>query len=299
LTIGQWKTIFKDISLPSLKRITFSGTYGDPFMCKDVELITDYCINHFPDVTLDFSTNGSMRTKEFWTNFAKKKNVQIRFALDGLGDTHSIHRIGTDFEEVLANATTFIKSGGNAIWLMIRFDHNNHQIESARELSQKLGFSNFLVKENGKTLGWVFTNDTDGYWILPAKSKIDKNRLNRPAKFKPFSRISLDDFRKQEQKWIKADRQISCRSLNNKAIYIAGDGKVYPCCWLGQFPETYKYNNFKSVLGDVQNRADVIGLNESIKWFHKVEDSWRKKTIDSGMLMNCVGCAKDSFYQET
>lgn len=299
LTIKQWETMFHSVSLLNLKRIAFSGTYGDPFMCKDVEAITEYCIEHFPNVVLDFSTNGNMRTPDFWTKFAKKKNVQIRFALDGLGDTHSIHRIGTDFKQVLTNATTFIKAGGKAIWLMIRFKHNNHQIEPARELSKKLGFSNFLVKENGKTLGWVFTNDTDGYWITPANRNIDESKLNRPEKYEPFVRDNLNDFRLQETKWIESDRQVSCNSLNNRAIYISGDGRVYPCCWLGQYPETYKHNNFQSVLGDVNNRADVIGLTKSIEWFHKVEESWRQQSIDSGMLMNCVGCAKGSFYQET
>ena len=107
LTIGQWKRIFDDVSLPKLKRISFSGTYGDPFMCKDVVEITDYCIEKFPNTILDFSTNGSMRTIEFWKEFGTKKNVQIRFALDGITEAmHSVHRIGTSFETVIKNANT-------------------------------------------------------------------------------------------------------------------------------------------------------------------------------------------------
>lgn len=300
LTIDQWKRIFDDVSLPKLKRIAFSGTYGDPFMCKDVEAIADYCSSNFPETLLDFSTNGSMRTNAFWSNFGTKKNVRVRFALDGVTqEVHSLHRIGTSFDEVIHNAKSFIASGGDAVWLMIQFRHNQHQVKIAKTLAKKMGFSDFILKENGKDLGWVYTNDNDGYWILPAESKNGIKTPPHPGEYKPFVRESYEDFKRQEAKWINAGRKVSCSSLNGKSIYIAGDGKVYPCCWLGQYPDTYKFNNFRDVVGDIDNRADVVGLEQAISWFDKVQESWKCKSMEDGMLMNCVGCAKGHFHQET
>lgn len=299
LTIDQWKRIFENVSLPKLKRIYFSGTYGEPFMCKDIEAITDYAIENYPNATIEFSTNGSVRTKPFWQNFAKK-NVHIRFALDGVTqEVHSLHRIGTDFNEVINNAKAFIEAGGNATWLMILFRHNEHHVKIAKTLASKIGFSDFILKENGKDLGWVYTSDTDGYWILPVESKNDIRTPPHPGKYQPFVRKTYDDFKRQESKWINSGRKVSCTSLNGKSIYIAADGKVYPCCWLGQYPETYKFNNFKTVLGEIDNRADIIGLEQAISWFPKVQESWKCKSMDEGMLMNCVGCAKGHFFQET
>lgn len=297
LNIDQWKRIFDSVSFPSLNRIYFSGTYGEPFMCKDIEVITDYCTERFPNATLEYSTNGSVRNSEFWERFGSKKNVRVRFALDGVSqDVHSLHRIGTSFDEVIRNAKAFISSGGNAAWLMILFKHNRHQVDAARKIAIHLGFSDFILKDNGKDFGWVYINDTDGYWILPADST---DKPPYPGKYKPFVRNSYEDFVKQEAKWISADRKVSCSSLNNKSIYIAADGRVYPCCWLGQYPETYKFNNFKDVLGDIDNRADVVGLEKAIDWFPAVKKSWDCKSMKDGMLMNCVGCAEGHFYQET
>jgi MoaA/NifB/PqqE/SkfB family radical SAM enzyme len=300
LTIDQWKRMFDEALVPNLKRIYFSGTYGEPFMCKDIETITDYCSDKFPNVTLEFSTNGNVRNSVFWSRFGTKKNVRVRFALDGVSqEIHSLHRIGTSFDEIISNAKAFISSGGNAVWLMILFRHNQHQVNAAKLIANRLGFTDFILKENGKDLGWVYTNDTDGYWILPVQSKTNIDKPPHRGKYKPFVRNSYEDFIKQETKWVSADRKVSCSSLNNKSIYIAADGRVYPCCWLGQYPETYKFNNFKDVLGDIDNRADVVGLEKAIDWFPAVQKSWGCKSMKDGMLMNCVGCAEGHFFQET
>ena len=199
LTIDQWKRIFNDVSLPKLKRISFSGTYGDPFMCKDVVEITDYCIEKFPNTILDFSTNGSMRPMQFWKELGAKKNVHVRFALDGATqEVHSLHRIGTNIEDVLHNAKAFIEAGGYAIWLMILFRHNQHHVKTAKTIAKKLGFSDFILKENGKDFGWVYTNNTEGYWILPAEFKNSIPAPTHPGEYKPFVRKDHSDFKARE-----------------------------------------------------------------------------------------------------
>ena len=198
-----------------------------------------------------------------------------------------------------SNNRSFIESGGRAIWLMILFRHNEDSIKIAKTMSKKLGFADFVLKENGKDLGWAYKNDKEGYWILPASNKNPMKAPPYPGEFEPFVRKDHTDFKQQETKWINAGRKVSCNSLNTKAIYIAGDAKVYPCCWLGQYPNTYKYNNFKDVVGNIDNRADVVGLEQAINWFDLVKDSWKKQSIEEGMLLNCVGCAKGHFHQET
>jgi len=302
LNIDQWKRIFEGVCLKSLKRISFSGNYGDPFMCKDAEQVIDYCVERWPKVELDFSTNGGMRSPDWWKALGQKhkdNNLKIRFGIDGFSETHELHRINVPFEKVIKNAREFILGGGNATWLMIKFRHNEHEVIAARKVATQLGFRNFILKENGKDLGYVFTSDTEGYWILPAINKNPMKEPKKPEQYKPFLRHDLSDFKKQEAKWIVGDREISCTSMNNKSVYISAEAKAYPCSWTGQSPDTYKYNNCRQPIGEIENRADVVGFTKAISWFHKVRESWERGTIESGVLMNCVGCSKNSFYQET
>ena len=64
-------------------------------------------------------------------------------SIDGLEDTHSYYRQGTNWKKIINNAKSFISSGGRAVWQFIPFAHNEHQIKSCIRLSQQLGFKEF------------------------------------------------------------------------------------------------------------------------------------------------------------
>ena len=299
MSYDDWVKIIESAELPALKKIRFCGTYGDPFMNRDVERITEHCLDKWSNVVLEFSTNGGMRTSDWWASFGhqvKDKNVRVIFGIDGLSDTHSLHRVNVPFEKVIENAKAFIGAGGNATWMFLIFKHNEHQIDEARHISESLGFKKFFSKEIAKVWGFVFTSDTDGYWILPAGSE---RFPPKPEKYVPFVRSDASDFREQERIWESAGKQIDCSAIKNKGLYLSADGKLYPCCWIGQYPETYKYNNFTEVIGPVKNNALKYGLEEAMAWFDRVEASWKKNSIDDGVLLNCIGCTKNHFFQET
>ena len=44
---------------------------------------------------------------------------------------------------IIKNAQAFIDAGGYAVWKMIKFDHNEHQVEDCRALAKNLGFQRF------------------------------------------------------------------------------------------------------------------------------------------------------------
>ena len=85
----------------------------------------------------------------------------------------------------------------------------------------------------------------------------------------------------------------------NQSIYISADSKVYPCPWVGQYPNSYKFNNFDNAIGPINNNAAELSIANAMEWFSKVEQSWQCKSIKEGMLATCVGCTKGAFYQET
>jgi len=299
MSFDDWVNIFDKAELPKLKRIFFNGNYGEPIISKHIFEILDYSVNKWPNVILDFSTNGGVRTSQWWSELASRyqnKNLKVRFAIDGLEDTNHIYRIGVNFKKAMDNAKAFIQSGGHAEWQWITFRHNAHQVEQARQQSIDIGFKSFNEKPSSKTIGWVFTDDTNGYWIMPPNNLPEPDKL---TKYKPDVRDSLQAYQKQELKWIRANRAIECIAKNNQTIYISADGKVYPCSWVGQYPDSYKYNNFKQAIGEIENDAVQVGLEAAMSWLHKVEESWSCKSINAGMLATCVGCTKGAFYQET
>ena len=120
---------------------------GDPCAAPNFIDVCEIFRKRNPNLIISVSTNGGLRTKEFWKKLAEVLGDKGRvvFALDGLKDTNHIYRVNVDFDKVIANATTFIKNGGNAEWQFISFKHNQHQVDEARELSKQLGFKQFFV----------------------------------------------------------------------------------------------------------------------------------------------------------
>jgi sulfatase maturation enzyme AslB (radical SAM superfamily) len=90
------------------------------------------------------NTNGSARTVDWWRDIAEvlKPNGYVIFSIDGLEDTNHLYRRNTNWEKIISNVNAFIEAGGIAHWEYIVFEHNEHQIDIARDLASSLGFSN-------------------------------------------------------------------------------------------------------------------------------------------------------------
>ena len=56
------------------------------------------------------------------------------------------------FSKIIKNATAFISNGGHAEWAFLKFKHNEHQVETARQLSVELGFKKFSMKNTSRFL---------------------------------------------------------------------------------------------------------------------------------------------------
>ena len=90
--------------------------------------ILDYIVLHNPNIKIDFPTNGSLRSQDYWQQLATYKQVTTTFAIDGIhNSTHTHYRRNTDLSKILNNATTYIKAGGNAVWQFIIFEHKSIQ----------------------------------------------------------------------------------------------------------------------------------------------------------------------------
>ena len=168
LTIADIERIFPIEFLQQLKRIYMCGNYGDPAVAADTLEAFAYFRQHNAKLNLSMHTNGSMKKPEWWAELAEVigSNGYVIFGLDGLEDTNHLYRQGTVWKKIMENAEAFIKAGGRARWDYIVFAHNEHQVEQARELSERMGFEKFNVKKSNRffsnTRGQVKTEHQAG-----------------------------------------------------------------------------------------------------------------------------------------
>lgn len=204
----------------ALASINFNGTTGDCMAHHDITDIVAY-IKQNSTAPLTIHTNGGLGSTSKWQQLANilDQSDRVVFGLDGLADTHHLYRIGVDFDLVIRNAKTFIAHGGNAVWQFIPFQHNQHQIATAQQMSKELGFASFLLRRSGRfdstNAQQVFVDAKFSHTIKQFEGK-----LNQLVYTEPERRQHINT------------HQINCESINTKWIGIYADGTVWPCCHL-------------------------------------------------------------------
>lgn len=286
LSLDQIQKIFSPDFLKQIKHVNFNGNLGDFGLARDAHAVVEYFLTHSP-ARIQINTNGSMRTPAWWAQLAHAR-VRIQWALDGLADTHALYRQDTDWHRVIAHAQAFIEAGGHAIWKFIPFEHNRHQQEQCRELSEQMGFRGFTVLDRGRNQGPVFSRQGEfSHWLGQPDTRVPQVQdliQDHLTWFDPAVPIT----------WIQDESaRINCEHKKRKEIYVAADGSVYPCCYLGYFPETMSHPGNSQIRPLVKdNNALLVGLEAAMAWFDQVEQTWKQSSIASGRLFTCVqNCA--------
>lgn len=270
--------------------ISFNGNLGDFAAARDSVEIVEYVVENQVEVTV--CTNGGLRNPAWWRRLALS-GVEIGFALDGLEDTHHMYRQDIVWSRVIENAQAFIDAGGQAVWRFIPFDHNRHQEQACRELAQKMGFVRFENIYDGRDRGPVF--DRDGkfsHYIGDRRA----SESQEPQDIRPLLENHVTWFKPET---VKNDKdvpnvEINCLHKTRQEIYVAADGSVYPCCFLGFYPGSMQHPGNIQVIPLVkENNALEYSLEHCLMWFEKIEQSWQEKSIREGRIYQCVStCGK-------
>lgn len=286
MSLSEAKHIFTPEFLSQLEVILINGNFGDIVMNPNSADIVEYFRLHNKQLMIRISTNGAARDPAFWQRLAKA-GATVMFALDGLQDTHSLYRQNTLWDTVIKNAKTFIAAGGIAVWKMIKFQHNQHQITDCQALSNDLGFSGFELIDHGRDTAPVFDsqgtfthvlgnyNGETSFPVLWHSRKTDQVLVEDVVNGKP------------------PKTQIDCMTKKFKSIYIAANGEVSPCCFTGFYPATYGHGHYWQAANAQlrpmvsANNALERSLEQCIQWFQQVESSWRHKEYNLGRLMVC------------
>jgi MoaA/NifB/PqqE/SkfB family radical SAM enzyme len=224
-TLDDIKYRVGDRVIGNLKLFYSCGNVGDGTMNPECFEIFEYVKSINTKTTLEINTNGGARTPEFYKSLAEL-GVRVIFSIDGLDDTNHLYRRNVKWDKVISNVEAFIKAGGRAKWDFLIFKHNQHQVEEAEMLSEKMGFQHF---EKKTTTRWD-DFDSDGNWLQRDKLSVDGYDLEKPTdEIKKYAHI-----KDQKQRETKVTR-IECESYNkgNIEILLHANGNVSPCCHLG------------------------------------------------------------------
>ena len=201
LDIEVAKRAFSKEFMRQLEILVICGNLGDPSLYPNLFDFIDHTSKLASDnLIVCMETNGTRNDPEWWKTLSNKMNqykrYHVRFALDGLEDTHSLYRIGSDYNTVLTNMKAFISAGGRATWKFIVFKHNEHQVNEAAKLAKDLGCITFTVVASG----------------------IHNEKLKKSTKYQ-----------------LVKSEGIICKSQDMAHVSIDADGEVMPCCYFRPF----------------------------------------------------------------
>jgi sulfatase maturation enzyme AslB (radical SAM superfamily) len=274
------KPLLNQLALNNVYGVNFNGNLGDFAVSRDGVEIANFFAD--AEIRVNINTNGSSRSPAWWARLARPE-IQIGFALDGLADTHTLYRQDTDWHKIIENARAFINAGGHAIWRFVPFDHNKHQEQECRRLAKEYGFAKFENIYDGRDAGPVYTRSGEfSHWLGPT---------GNPPPIKDMLESHITWF---DSKTIKIPKDttvlnLRCQHKVYREIYLAADGTVYPCCYLGFYPGRMQHPGNAQLEGIVkENNALEYNLEHCMEWFAQVEESWSKNSIAQGRLYHCV-----------
>ena len=269
MSLPDAQAIFTSAFLKQLDAILINGNLGDFVTARDGLAIVEYFLAENPQLNLSISTNAGIRS-DVWKRLAEL-GVVVHFCIDGLEGTHELYRQQTRWATVVENAKQFINAGGTAHWKMIRFDHNEHQVDQCRALAKEYGFAVFDFVDHGRSDFPVF--DQKGMF----QHNIGSHTL--PTQFEKILWVHHEGMDSPVTR--PETKNISCEVAKGRSVYITATGEVYPCCWLGFYPRSMYHQDNKRIaeLLPGSNNAKEVGIAAAIKWFNRIEESWHSDQL--------------------
>lgn len=268
ISLADWKSWFPIETLRKTELIYFQGSFGEPSLNEDLLDIYSYTLNANSSIVFQMSTNGGTRDQEFWGRLgalmaSSHRDSFLIFSIDGLSDTLQQYRVGVDYNKVIDSARAFIKAGGPAVWRMLVFKHNQHQIKRCRNLSRLMGFKDFrhtnvndLYDASGKGDG-TFTYEYRG--VVHKLEGVDGHVFQQPP--------------------AAEDTEIDCRYGHGikspGQLRIDSRGIVHACCFHQSrlrffYPDYYVHGDIDSpaIYRDINNPNKGVGAEYMQKVFY-------------------------------
>jgi len=301
LTLEDCKRIFEPEFIKQLNTMYMCGNLGDPIVARDTLEIFRYFRQYNNNMWLSMNTNAGARDESWWTELAEifGRMGAVIFSVDGLRDTNDAYRQGVSWDSVRRSMTSFIAAGGRARWDYLIFEHNQHQVEEARRLSEEWGFEKFVAKKTGR---FVTTTSEKKESHQAVNRKGEKTtQLKKPVE--KYQNAAIKQYDKVKTKHGTMDAyydsaEISCKVKDEGSLFITAEGLALPCCWTAG--RMYKWWHKDPKVEQVWNFIDDVGGKDAISAkkhglravfdtgiFDNIERSWNKPSCADGKLKVC------------
>jgi MoaA/NifB/PqqE/SkfB family radical SAM enzyme len=267
--------------------VLINGNYGDWLMHPDaiemVQLIKNKWNPH-----IQINTNGAARNKKFWQD-AGQLDVTMEFSIEGVDqDVHSYYRRNTQLHRLMENAEAYINAGGKATWIMTVFEHNQHQVEACKQMSDSMGFDKFEIRYSHRQMTGnpspIMNNDMQvENWLWPTEAnkefdtKVYEKQLQRDVARQNIQGSIIT--RDHRAKWVSNDN-VNCNVKDTNSIYVSANGELTPCCYLGK---NITWDNVCDLLDVPKNFNRLTSDKASVILEHRF---W--KTLDSTLQSDTV-----------
>ncbi len=245
--------------------------WGEPLLNPELVPMIKYAVSK--GIIVKISTNldvdmDTSRMEALLRSGVHKIYVSCNGATE---ETYQIYHVGGNFNRVMDNLRTLVSKGTELhspteiVWLFHVFSHNEHEIDGAREMAEKLGIGleiNTMRPDMGKEIFETAEEaiKRDGKWI----PKDPKYNIFDMAKKRPR-------------------RRFSCDLLWTETV-INWDGSVLPCCAV--YSDKYAFGN-------------ILERPFSEIWNGEPYRAARKEVLSSGnengMWTICRVCKKTGF----
>ena len=200
---------------------------------------------------------------------------------------------------IMESVQAFIGAGGRAEWDFIVFKHNEHQLDEARALADKLGFQRFFLKKTSRFFSGAAghaakqVRDRDGSAAYVIEEPQDP-QFHNPAVVRLTQVGQVGRFADYQ-----AETEITCKAVEHSRLYVSAEGMVFPCCWTGALYPPGRPAGTAQMWDLVrrlpEGKASLDGRTRSIReilegpFFQElVPGGWAKRSVKDGRLEPCV-----------
>ena len=318
-TLNTDKLKIQSFTFDDLKRIfpagdysgvefKFCGVLGDPIVNPDCLKMIEWLV--YNGGYCEISTNGGYNTAEWWSRLgqvaaAYPGKLHIHFAIDGHRETNHIYRVNTKWNIVERNIAAFAETAPekHATWIYIIFDHNEHELETAKTHADVLGFE-FATR----------TGMRNSYHNWIAKLGKKSNQVEKKITTTGSKEHSKKDVVKSLDKFIKNYKSnnvnknetneiinsIVCKYIHENEIFIASNQTMWPCCflWDSAFKNSEnivdKLNEFEPNWNSLQHHS--IDEIQQHPWFQELLSASWNPTHELHFSRCIRTCAKNKAY---
>lgn len=315
LTLADCKKIFTPEFIAQLNTMYMCGNLGDPIVAQDTLEIFKYFRQHNSSMWLSMNTNAGARDEVWWQELTSifGRMGAVIFSVDGLADTNHIYRQGVVWENVERSMRAFTRAGGRARWDFLIFEHNQHQVDEAREFSKKLGFEKFIAKKTGRFIS-AKSEKKESHQAVDRKGN-NTTELRKPEE--QYQNAALKKYDKVAKKHGTIDNyydqtEIICKVKDEGSLFVTAEGLAMPCCWTAG--RMYKWWNKDPKVEQVWKFIDAAGGKDAINAkrhglkavldtgiFEDIQNSWSKASVEEGKLKVCAqkcGAEFDPFKEQ-